>query len=250
MTAMNLDDVGRHWDGLGRTDPYWAVLAYPERHGGGWAGDEDAFFATGRIAVDEVMATLTRLDAGPQRRERALDFGCGVGRLSQGLAAHFEQVEGIDIAGSMIERARSHNAFPDTVTYTLNERSDLTVIPSDSVDLVLSIIVLQHMNNDLKAAYLREFLRVLRPGGVLAVTIPSHGDLSVEGLVRRLPNSWQNIYRRRVYGYDHVMEFYPWKRPAVEECLRDAGGQLVAAEREYMAGPRFTSYLYVVRKPH
>lgn len=246
---MSLDDLRRNWDGLGKVDPLWAILAYPERHHGGWNGHEEDFFATGRQAVDEVMAMLDGAGATPARTERALDFGCGAGRLTQGLAGHFDRADGVDIAASMVELARSHNRAGERVEYHLNEQPDLSLFDDDSFDFLLSIIVLQHIPNALKTGYLAEFVRVLRPGGVAAFTVPSHGDWSIEGIVRRVPNSWQNVYRRRRYGYDDVMEFHPLKRAKVEKVLRDAGAEIVHVEQEYMAGPRYTSFMYVIRKP-
>jgi SAM-dependent methyltransferase len=246
---MDLDGLRRNWDGLGRTDPLWAILAYPERHGHGWDGDEDQFFTSGRQAVDDAMTILDRHGLRPERAERALDFGCGVGRLTQGLARHFAQVDGVDVAASMVDLANRYNATPDRVTYHLNEAADLTLFENSSFDLILSIIVLQHIPNRLKVTYLEEFVRLLRPGGVAVFTVPSHGDLTIEGLVRRVPNSWQNVYRRRRYGYADVMEFHPLRRAKVEGIVRRAGGEVAHVQREYMAGPRYTSFLYVVRKP-
>ncbi|MDO5501539.1 MAG: methyltransferase domain-containing protein [Actinomycetia bacterium] len=246
---MSLENLRGNWDGLGRTDPLWAILFSPDRHGGRWAGDENEFFASGQEAVSEVVAVLQRLAALPTSLDRALDFGCGAGRLTQGLASVASRVDGVDVAASMIELAEQYNRHPDRVRYHLNEAADLGLFPSDTFDLILSIIVLQHIPNDLKKRYLAEFVRVLRPGGVAAFTVPSHGDLSFEGLVRRLPNSWQNVYRRRKYGYKYVMEFHPLRRRKVEETIRDAGGTILHVEREHMAGPRFTSYLYIVGKP-
>ena len=135
------------------------------------------------------------------------------------------------------------------MSYHLNEASDLALFEDDTFDFLLSIIVLQHIPNELKTGYLEEFVRVLRPGGVAAFTVPSHGDWSIEGIVRRLPNSWQNVYRRRRYGYDDVMEFHPFRRAKVEAVLRAAGAEVVHVEREHMAGPRYTSVISVVRKP-
>ena len=246
---MGLDDLRRNWDGLGEVDPLWAILAYPDRHRGGWEGHEDDFFDTGSKAVGEVMTLLQRVAATPIASERALDFGCGAGRLTQALAGHFERADGIDIAASMVELARRHNRAGDRVRYHLNEAPDLSLFDNDTFDFLLSIIVLQHIPNKLKVGYLKEFVRVLRPGGVAAFTVPSHGDWSVEGAIRRLPNSWQNIYRRRRYGYDNVMEFHPLKRAKVEAVLREGGAEILHVEQEFMAGPRYTSFLYVIRKP-
>ncbi|MET0930130.1 MAG: class I SAM-dependent methyltransferase, partial [Aeromicrobium sp.] len=108
---------------------------------------------------------------------------------------------------------------------------------------------LQHMNNSLKESYLREFFRVLRPGGVALFTVPSHADLSVSGLARRMPNALQNVYRRRRHGYDSVMEFYPMRRRKVEAAIARAGCTVTAVVDDPMAGPPWHSFLYVVRKP-
>ena len=43
-------------------------------------------------------------------RGRALDFGCGAGRLTRALAARFESVVGVDVADAMLDKARALNA--------------------------------------------------------------------------------------------------------------------------------------------
>lgn len=246
LRVMELDDLRRNWDSLGSVDPLWAILAYPEQHQNRW--DEGEFFATGQRAVDEVLALLKRLGHGPQQHERALDFGCGAGRLTRALGNHFDRVDGVDIAASMIELAGSKNPSPERVQFHLNEAADLSLFDDARFDLVLSIIVLQHIPNEFKTTYLAEFMRVLRPGGVAVFTVPSHADWSPTGIARRLPNRLQNVYRRRAYGYDSVMEFHTLRRRKVEHVIRTAGGRVLHAEEEPMAGPPFTSYLYLVGK--
>lgn len=245
LRVMHLDDLRRNWDSLGSVDPLWAILAHPEQHQNRW--DEDEFFATGRKAVDEMMSLLGRLNRTPKQHERALDFGCGAGRLTQALGTHFERVDGVDFAASMIELAR-HKNTSERVQFHLNEAADLSLFDDDTFDLLLSIIVLQHIPNEFKTTYLAEFVRVLRPGGVAAFTVPSHADWSPVGMARRLPNRIQNIYRRRAYGYDSVREFPTLRRRKVEDVITAVGGRILHAEEEPMAGPPFTSYLYVVGK--
>ena len=79
---MPVDDLEQNWDDLGRRDPMWAILTSPNKRKNRW--DEDEFFATGVEVVAEVMAGLDGLGIVVSRR-RALDFGCGVGRLTQAL---------------------------------------------------------------------------------------------------------------------------------------------------------------------
>ena len=101
---MDLRELQRHWDTFGRTDPFWAILTDPSRRGNKW--DPASFFATGRDEVAAHMAEATRLGV-PQARRRALDFGCGAGRLTQALADHFDAVVGVDVAPSMVALAGS-----------------------------------------------------------------------------------------------------------------------------------------------
>src|SRR5262249_48837046 len=104
---------------------------------------------------------------------RALDFGCGVGRLTQALARHFETVVGVDIAPSMLRGARKYNKFGDRCQYVLNERDDLRLFESNSFDFIYSNRVLQHMRPEYGKSYLREFIRVLSPEGLLVFYMPS-----------------------------------------------------------------------------
>lgn len=248
--AVDLGELRDNWDELGRLDPLWAILADPQRHGNRWAPED--FFITGEVEVRGYLHLLGSLGIEPGRL-RALDFGSGAGRLTQALSATFTDVLGLDVAQSMTALAIRENARRTThaerVSFRTNPHADLRGVDSDSVDLVLSIVVLQHMRNELKCAYIAEFVRVLRPGGVALFTVPSHADWSPSGVARRLPNRLQNVYRRRRYGYHSVMEFHAMRRATVEAVVEDSGGALRAVRQEPMAGPPWTSYLYVVTKP-
>ncbi|GAC1441506.1 MAG: hypothetical protein NVSMB51_21670 [Solirubrobacteraceae bacterium] len=167
---MKLEQLQDHWEAFGRTDPLWAILTDPDKRGNGWELEE--FLATGRQEIAQAMAMLERDEVRFERR-RALDFGCGVGRLTQALAEHFEQCDGVDIARSMVERARQLNRFGERVAYHLNEAADLSLFADASFDFVLSLIVLQHMEPRYMEDYLLEFMRVLRPGGVALLQIPA-----------------------------------------------------------------------------
>jgi SAM-dependent methyltransferase len=166
---MDFEKLKESWQRLGATDPRWAILSEPGREGGGW--DDASFWRGGEDFVAWVAQHLAGLGAVPAR-QRALDFGCGHGRLTQGLANHFDEVVGVDIAASMVEVARKANRHGARVKYVLNERPDLSVFPDASFDFVLTVLVLQHMRPDYAAGYLREFLRMLRPGGIAFFQIP------------------------------------------------------------------------------
>lgn len=245
---MELSEAQRNWDDLGQNDPLWAICTENDRHGNQW--DPEEFFATGRQAVEVALADLAGVGISVPADGRALDFGCGFGRLTLALADHVHQVVGIDIAPSMIAGADKHNTVGDRVQYLVNAADDLATFDDASFDLVLSIIVLQHMENRYKAAYLREFLRVLRPGGAVYVTIPSHPNLKTPRGVgfAVLPNRVLNGYRRLRFGYQGLMELHGMRREEVEAVVRAAGGDVVDVRADGSVGPAWHTFRYVITK--
>jgi tRNA/tmRNA/rRNA uracil-C5-methylase (TrmA/RlmC/RlmD family) len=88
---MDLKELERTWNNYGLKDPLWAVLTWREKQGGRW--DVGEFFENGRIEIESAMKRVRSL-APSLKRRKALDFGCGVGRLTQALACHFDEYSG------------------------------------------------------------------------------------------------------------------------------------------------------------
>ncbi len=182
---MDLDELRRNWESFGQNDPLWAVLSVPSKRGNRW--DVDEFFSTGRFEVEALMDYLATLRARPRRR-RALDFGCGVGRITQALARFFEHVDGVDISAPMIEHAQRFNR-QGGCRFHLNTRDDLAMFDTGRYDLVYSNLVLQHMEPQYSTRYAAEFVRLLRPGGLAVFSIPSHvrADVPAPSPTREFP---------------------------------------------------------------
>jgi len=166
---MKLEELQKHWDLFGKTTPFWAVLSVAE------ATDPAQFFATGQAEIDGVMADLEWRGL-PSGRGLCLDFGCGIGRVTQALARYFDTVYGVDIAESMLDQARQFNHLGGHCRYVLNTTSDLAQFAEGTFDLVYSRLVLQHMEPQYAKQYIREFVRVLAAGGVAYFQVPSHYD--------------------------------------------------------------------------
>jgi SAM-dependent methyltransferase len=189
---MELDKLHRTWNTLGESDPLWAILSEPEKTGNRWNLDE--FLKTGEEEIRGLMDYVGSLSVPPLKRGVALDFGCGVGRLTQALAHHFGECHGVDIAETMLERARAINRHGQRCTYHLNQVDNLQLFPSDTFDFVYSNIVLQHMPLEVSTSYLPEFVRVLKRGGLVVFQLPSRlasGPRAVQPLLHggALPDS-------------------------------------------------------------
>ena len=167
---MNLDDLQQHWDAFGRRDPMWAILTDPARQGRRWTAAE--FFATGAEEIGAFMAEATALGL-PRHRRRALDFGCGLGRLTQALAVHADSVVGLDVAPSMIEQARVFNQRGARVEYRVQAAPPFAGVVGRTIDLVYTGRVLQHIAPEYARRYIGELARVLAPGGFLSFDVPS-----------------------------------------------------------------------------
>ncbi|NUU26106.1 MAG: class I SAM-dependent methyltransferase [Streptomycetaceae bacterium] len=217
------------WNVLAAADPLWAVCVTPEAKNGGW--DPEAFYATG---VAEVSATLARAaELGlPAAGGRALDLGCGVGRLTRALAEHCDLVVGVDIAPQMVELASRWNPYPDHCEFRLNDAPDLGMFGDATFDLVVSSIVLQHMPEALIRTHLREFARVLRPGGVLLFNLPTRAKLTTaRGLAfRYAPRAVVAWAQRKLLGYPAPMEMNGLAEAEVRALLDAAGVDVVAAD--------------------
>jgi SAM-dependent methyltransferase len=147
----------------------YAILTNSQFRFGG--GDLDEFYESGRNTIRDVIAECDRLGIA-QTRGQALDFGCGVGRLTAPLAAYFDGVVGLDVAGSMIARARETHG--DLCQFSVHLNDDLAMYPSRSFDFIVSLLVLQHLpSRALMERYMSEFVRILRPGGALVVNFPA-----------------------------------------------------------------------------
>ncbi len=166
-----LRKLRRHWEQFGREDPFWAALTWKDKSDGRWSADD--FFQNGEVVVGNLLDRAAKLGIEIPR-ERALDFGCGPGRLTQALATRFETVDGVDIARSMIANARRFNRHGDRCRYHVNRRADLRRFGDAAFTFVCSLLVLQHMKPGIARGYVREFMRVLAPSGVLVFQVPSY----------------------------------------------------------------------------
>ena len=249
QTPGTFDELQDDWTRLGADDPLWAVYVAPGTRGGKW--DVEKFFELGRREVDGALAELDALGLHPGRA-MALDFGCGVGRLSQALAAHVDAVTGLDIAPTMLAKARElaeQRGFATRCSFVLNEATDLAIIESGTVDVAYSSLVLQHMPAQLQRGYLREFVRVLAPGGVAIFQVASRPTASLKGLIFRLaPWPLLRWAQQRLLGYPAPMRMSALSASDVRSAIEGTGGRLVGSldDDSYGGHWHYTRY-YVTR---
>ena len=150
------------WNERARSDAKYYV-AFGRRN-----QDEDEFFATGRDLALGLTPQFLRLPPRPAPRcRRALEIGCGLGRLMRPLSAHVGEIHGIDVSDEMVQGARERLwDFPNAHVHR-GGGADLAGFADESFDFVYSYAVFQHIpSRDVIFGYMREACRVLTPGGV------------------------------------------------------------------------------------
>jgi SAM-dependent methyltransferase len=176
------DRMRSDWNERAREDAHYYVAF------GGRDQDEDEFLATAADVLRSIEAQLKRLPANADRGAwRALEIGCGPGRLVKPLSRHFGEIHGVDVSDEMIRLARQRLAgIPHAYVHATNG-SSLGQFADDSFDFVYSYAVFQHIpSRDVVLEYMREIRRVLRPGGVFHGQfngLPHSGD----------PNTWSGV---------------------------------------------------------
>ncbi len=252
MIGNNTD---RSWEALGKSDPYYGVLTFDKfRHANLDPSARREFFASGETHMVDLLARIEGL-FGPVGRGRALDFGCGVGRLALPLArdGRFTVVTGMDISESMLQEARRNATEVKLTNVGFVGSDDGLSKLNGNYDFVHSYIVLQHIPVERGEAIVRQLVSRLTPGGVAALQMPFARNVST---LRQLAN-FLRVRVRALHVIGNMIQGRPWNEAPMQmnrynlnslfEILYRAGMPHVIAEF-LNDGGNLGAYV-LVRKP-
>lgn len=161
------------WERLAR-DPYFAVINDPGNRGTS-PGPSDEFFRSGEAHIEWMLREIAAHVDADFCPARALDFGCGVGRLTLPLAKRVDHVIGVDISARMLREAKRNCDAQGVENVDLIEYRDFVAgesrVAPTSIDFVHSYIVLQHVAPRVGLRIIDRLLTALRPGGVAALHV-------------------------------------------------------------------------------
>lgn len=238
------------WNKFGEEDPFWCILSNDNKKNGKW--DVDEFFKTGERDVKEIFKYIDSFNI-KINNQRALDFGCGVGRLTQELANYFLEVRGVDISKSLLELAHNYNQQKKRVFYHLNERPDLKLFPDNFFDFIYTKITLQHMSPKNSKRYIIEFLRTLKPGGALIFELPapfritSLKQLNLDNLFI-LGAQYSPRWLLDLVLPSPYFDMYGTKKKKIIKLLKNKGAKIIDIKDDYSAGGQWKGYQYFIVK--
>lgn len=173
--ARMSENIAREWRKFGETEPHWSVVTGNEFKPENISQNLEAFYDLGREDVAYIIAALKRNRIWKGDSVNALDFGCGVGRLSLNLTPHVAHVTGIDISEAHLVHARQRAKQTNARNVTFKSIDTIDSIDAlPQFDLIISLIVLQHNPPPLMVVLLNKLLSRLTAGGVAVIQIPTY----------------------------------------------------------------------------
>lgn len=235
---MTTDSAWRAW---GEIDPYYGVLTNEKFRTASLENNIGEFFQTGEEYVEQRLEKLER-HFGHVARNRALDFGCGVGRLTLPLARRFDAVTGIDISPSMLVEAERNANREQLNNLQWGSSDDSLSAAVGKFDFVNTYIVLQHIPVGRGLAIIDALLDRVAPGGGISLhfSVSRHESLVRRGAYwaqRYVPGAQNvvNLVRRRRWD-EPLMQMNPYPFPAIANAMARAGFAAFLVEPEQHGG--------------
>jgi SAM-dependent methyltransferase len=199
MTLPDLKQLEKDWEINARVNPATAIANWSGlRKGESGQWTPEAFFSLGER---EFKHFLTHWGYQPTGEERALDIGCGMGRLTRAMSHVFREAHGVDIAPTMIDLARQHHRNYSNVFFHHGPGHSFPMFPDDCMDVVFSYIVFQHMPEEAVLSCLRDIMRILVPNRGQAflhfalLTDSGGTETSSQGRRARFASARAGLYR-------------------------------------------------------
>jgi SAM-dependent methyltransferase len=183
-------DTDADWRKIGSDEPFWGVITDPRYLRENIDADGvSRFYESGVADIRWITGELAAIGGAPFHVARALDFGCGVGRLSEAMPEFADEVVAYDISPGMLQQARQRTA--GRATY-------VDALPDGCFDWINSRIVFQHIPPERGVVLLEQLLGRLGPGGFVSL----HFNLFRDARFRpsgaaSSPNLWRRLAGRR-----------------------------------------------------
>lgn len=160
---------------------------------------ESEYFALAEKSMQRHWEYYIAPKIGGRRYELAVDLAIGWGRNTEMLRHMCDKVVGVDINQECIDHCRERFKDADNVSFLKTDGTELKGIKDASVDLVYCFDAMVHFQPEIVDAYVTEFARVLKPGGIGFIH-HSNWTQALGGNFQEQPH-WRNYMSAETFAY-------------------------------------------------
>lgn len=236
--AQCLTHIKAAWSHLGITRPHHSVLTSESFLPESLEGNIDVFWKSGEEEAKQVDMMLKR-HGFDFKGKTCVEYGCGVGRVTMGLAHGFSEVNAYDISANHLSIAakRAKSLEVTNIKFHLCAQDMLRKL--QPCDFFYSRIVFQHNPPPVIAKLVENALTSLKDGGIAIFQIPTY----------------QTGYRFSLsewLGNSHVldMQMHCLPQHVIFSIIKTCGCDLLEVREDNNAGIEFISNSFIVQKKH
>lgn len=208
--------------------PYWDGIEFHKSEGG-WDGHDYMGFVHGELIhrrmvnptfagiIYRIRKSVAEKAAEFCQPEKLLEIGCCSGQYTQGVAEIFPAAEiwACDLSARQLEQAQRYANEHELDWQLFQAAGEDLGLPDAQFDLVTSYAMFHEIPLSASLANLREYLRVLKPGGYAVV-----GDIKAYHAYNNY-DRWKNDYWNQVHGGDPYWREYA--NTNLADIAREAG---------------------------
>lgn len=210
MLGNNSDS---EWEKFGRKDPYYWVTTI-DKYRNDQLTDErlDQFFSEGRRYAIKLIDIIRKHVDPSFIPNRALDFGCGVGRITIPLSKVAQTVVGMDISDTMLAEARKNAEGNGFSNLSFVKGDDRLTGLDGTFNFIHSIYVFQHIPWSRGRVILQQMLQRLDDNGVLSLQFLISNTLSR----RQRLKYWTKVHIPLAKNIFNLLHRKKWDTPMMQ----------------------------------
>jgi SAM-dependent methyltransferase len=237
--AACLAKIRAAWTHLGTLKPHFSVLTEARYLPENIAHSAEEFWASGEVESENVKDVCQRFGLSALAAGTCVEFGCGVGRVTMGLARLFGSVHGYDISATHLEHAVNRARTTQTKNIIFHLCADNVLENLAACDLFYSAIVFQHNPPVVIGRLIRNALKSLKNNGLAIFQVPTYA------LGYRFKTSeW--------LAAEHIldMQMHCFPQANIFNIATEAGCRVLEVREDEWAGPgnQRLSNTFVIRK--
>jgi 2-polyprenyl-3-methyl-5-hydroxy-6-metoxy-1,4-benzoquinol methylase len=157
----------KDWEKFGRTNPYYAVATLDKfKEENLNDSSKENFFITGEEYTQKIWQVIEKNFIPDFYPQKAIDFGCGVGRLILPMAKRSGQITGVDISENMLKEGRINAQNAGLKNIDFIKDGDKILKLNGQFDFIHSFVVFQHIKPEIGEIIFQKFVKMLSPGGI------------------------------------------------------------------------------------